>query len=87
MAQDNGDRLIWFLTGAALGASVALLYAPQSGEKTRRLITRKAREGGEVISDSGRDLMDKGRELFEQGRKVADEAADLFERGRKMVEG
>ena len=51
MAQDNGDRLIWFLTGAALGASVALLYAPQSGEKTRRLIGKKVREGGEVIGD------------------------------------
>ncbi|MEQ1886737.1 MAG: YtxH domain-containing protein [Bryobacteraceae bacterium] len=87
MAQDNGDRLIWFLTGAALGAAVALLYAPQSGDKTRRLIGRKVREGGEVIGDSGRDLMEKGRELYEQGRKVADEAADLFERGRRMVEG
>jgi gas vesicle protein len=87
MAQDNGDRLIWFLTGAALGAAVALLYAPQSGDKTRRLIGRKVREGGEVITDSGRDMMEKGRDLFEQGRKVADEAADLFERGRRMVEG
>jgi gas vesicle protein len=87
MAQDNGDRLIWFLTGAALGASVALLYAPQSGEKTRRLIGKKVREGGEVIGDSGRDLMEKGRDLYEQGRKVADEAAELFERGRRMVEG
>jgi gas vesicle protein len=87
MAQDNGDRLIWFLTGAALGAAVALLYAPQSGERTRRMIGRKVREGGDALSDGGRDLMDKGRELFEQGRKVADEAADLFERGRRMVEG
>ncbi|MEQ1948313.1 MAG: YtxH domain-containing protein [Bryobacteraceae bacterium] len=87
MAQDNGDRLIWFLTGAALGASVALLYAPQSGDKTRRLIGRKVRERGEVIGDGGRELMEKGREFYEQGRKVADEAADLFERGRRMVEG
>ena len=79
--------MIWFLTGAALGASVALLYAPQSGEKTRRLIGKKVREGGEVIGDSGRDLMEKGRDLYEQGRKVADEAAELFERGRRMVEG
>ena len=86
MAQDNGDRLIWFLTGAALGASVALLYAPQSGEKTRRLIGKKARAGGDAISDSGRDLMDKGRELYEQGRKVADEAAELFERGKRLVD-
>lgn len=87
MAQENGDRLIWLLTGAALGAAVALLYAPQSGEKTRRLISKKARAGGEVLSDGGRELMDKGRELYEQGRKVADDAAELFERGKRMVEG
>jgi gas vesicle protein len=87
MAQDNGDRLIWFLTGAALGAAVALLYAPQSGDKTRRLIGKKARAGGDVITDGGRDLMEKGRDLYEQGRKVADEAAELFERGKRMVEG
>lgn len=75
------------MIGAALGASVALLYAPMPGDKTRRIITRKAREGREVLEDSGRDLLDKGRDLYKQGRRVADEAADLFERGRKMVDG
>jgi len=86
MAQDNGERILWFIAGAAVGATFALLYAPQSGDRTRRLISKKAREGREVLEDSGRDLLDKGRDLYKQGRKVADEAADLFERGRKMVE-
>jgi gas vesicle protein len=85
--EDTGDRILWFMIGAALGASVALLYAPMTGDKTRRLITRKAREGGEALGDSGRELLDKGRDLYKQGRRVADEAADLFERGRKMVDG
>jgi gas vesicle protein len=102
MAQDNGDKFLWFLAGAALGASVALLYAPHPGEKTRRLIVRKARQGRDVLADRGGDLLDKGREileergsdlvdkgrdLYKQGRRVADEAADLIERGRKIVEG
>jgi gas vesicle protein len=85
--EDTGDRILWFIVGAALGASVALLYAPLPGDKTRRIITRKAREGREVLEDSGRDLLDKGRDLYKQGRRVADEAADLFERGRKIVDG
>ena len=63
-----------------------MLYAPQSGDRTRRLIGKKTREGREVFEESGRDLLDKGRDLYKQGRRVADEAADLFERGRKMVE-
>jgi gas vesicle protein len=63
------------------------LYAPQSGEQTRKLIGRKAREGRDVLADQGEELIDRGKELFERGRKVADEAAELFERGRKLVEG
>lgn len=86
MAQDNGERILWFIAGAAVGATFALLYAPQSGDRTRRLIGKKAREGREVLEDSGRDLLDKGRDLYKQGRRVADDAADLFERGRKLVE-
>jgi gas vesicle protein len=85
--EDTGDRILWFVVGAALGASVALLYAPMTGDRTRRIIGRKARESRDVLGESGRDLLDKGRDLYKQGRRVADEAADLFERGRKMVDG
>ncbi len=91
MAQDNGSKLVWFVAGVAVGATVALLYAPQSGTATRRYISKKARQSGEAISDAvsdaGRDLMDKGRDLYEKGRRVADDAAELFERGRRIVEG
>ncbi len=81
------DRLLWFFAGAALGATVALLYAPQSGKDTRRYLGKKAKQGREAVADAGRDALDKGRQLYERGRKMADDAADLFERGRRMVEG
>lgn len=87
MARDNTDRVVWLLAGAALGATLALLYAPQSGRDTRRLISKKAKQTREIISDAGEDLADKGRELFEKGRRVADEAVELFERGKRLVEG
>jgi gas vesicle protein len=87
MATNNGEGLVWFLAGAAVGAGVALLYAPQSGDRTRRLIGRKLADGREALADQGSELLDKSRELFEKGRKVADDAAELFERGRSMVKG
>jgi len=87
MAQNESGKLLWFFAGAALGASIALLYAPQTGRDTRRLIKRKTVKGREALADTSRDLMDKGRELFEKGRQVADEAAEMFERGRRLVEG
>jgi gas vesicle protein len=85
MAQDN--NLVWFVAGAAIGASLALLYAPQSGRETRRLIKKKSREGREALSETSRDLMDKGRDLYEKGLRVADDAAEMIERGRRLVEG
>jgi gas vesicle protein len=86
MAQDNGEKIVWFLVGASLGAAVALLYAPQSGDRTRRVIKRRLVDGRDSMAESGADLMDRGRELFERGRKVADDAAEMFERGRKLVQ-
>jgi gas vesicle protein len=84
---DNSGKVVWFFAGAALGATIALLYAPQSGRDTRRIIRKKTREGREFVAETGRDLADRGRELYEKGLRVADEAAELIERGRKIVEG
>jgi gas vesicle protein len=86
MAQDNGGKVIWFVAGAAIGAAVALLYAPQSGEDTRRFLGDKAKEGRDALADSGRDMMERGRELYDRGRKMADEAAEMLDRGRKIVD-
>jgi gas vesicle protein len=85
--QDNGITIAWFLVGAAVGAAIALLYAPQSGKDTRRLIAQKTEESKDAILDSSKDVLDKGKELFDRGRELADEAADIFERGRKLVRG
>ena len=79
--------LVWFTAGAAIGATIALLYAPQSGKDTRRYIGKKTKEGREAIADMSGDIAERGRELFEKGRRVADDAAELFERGRRIVEG
>lgn len=87
MAQDNGSVLLWFTAGMAIGATVALLYAPQAGKDTRHYLGKKTREGREVLTEAGGDIAGKARELFDQGRQLADQAADLFERGRRIIEG
>ena len=87
MAQESGDKVVWFLAGAAIGAAIALLYAPASGEETRTKLLEKANEGRDLLGDRGRDLMDRGRELYSKGKGMADEAAEMLERGRKLVEG
>jgi gas vesicle protein len=85
--EDGGLGIVWFLAGAAIGASVALLFAPASGKHTRKYISRTTEKGRDALTDSGKELVDRGKELYDRGRALADEAAELFERGRKMVKG
>lgn len=88
MADENYEsRVIWFFAGAAIGATVALLFAPQSGRETRELIGRRANEGRDALADAGHDIAERSKELYDKGKRIADEAADLFDRGRKLVQG
>jgi gas vesicle protein len=87
LADNNGGTaIIWFIGGAAVGAAVALLFAPDSGEETRRKLAKQAKKSRKVLTESGQDIVDKGRELYERGRELAEEAADLFEKGRRIAE-
>ncbi len=86
-SEDYTSKATWFIAGTAVGATLALLFAPASGRVTRRQIRRQVEQGTDALSESSHDLLEKGKELFDRGRKMADDAADMIERGRKMVEG
>ena len=84
--ENSGGKAIWFLAGVAIGAAVALLYAPATGADTRDTLARKTSEGRDSLTDTGREMIARGRELYEKGRQIAEDAADLFEQGRKLAE-
>jgi gas vesicle protein len=86
-SSDNTSKLIWFFAGAAIGASIALLYAPTTGEELRRRIGEKTDEGRQALAEGGKDIVDRGRDLYERGRRIAEDAADMFDKGRKLASG
>jgi gas vesicle protein len=76
-----GTVLVAFALGAIAGAAIALLYAPSSGEETRRKLAEKAREGrekAETLAKQGREFIDRQRETVaaavERGRDAFDQA-------------
>lgn len=81
------QRILWFCAGAAVGAGVALLYAPQSGKETRKHIRKRAEKAREALVETGEDLVERGKAIYKKGVKVADGAVDLLERGRRLVTG
>jgi gas vesicle protein len=56
MAEDTkvGEKALFFILGGFVGAAVALLLAPHSGEETRKLIALKTREGADFIASRTR---------------------------------
>ncbi|WP_035348912.1 YtxH domain-containing protein [Edaphobacter aggregans] len=68
-----------FGIGVAAGAAIALLYAPQSGERTRK----KLRRGVEnAVDDASEHLKDAGDYLKAQAERFTDEAQDAIKRAR-----
>ncbi|HTK55361.1 MAG TPA: YtxH domain-containing protein [Gemmatimonadales bacterium] len=74
----GGNALPMFLLGLGLGAALGILFAPQSGEETRRVLGKKARKLKQLAEDKIEEITDsagkKGRALREA---VADAAADF----------
>jgi len=51
MSKDSGSVLLALLTGAAIGAGVGILYAPEKGSKTRKKLKKKAKIAEDEISE------------------------------------
>lgn len=69
-----GDRAVFFLAGAAIGAAAALLLAPASGERTRRRLVRKGEEVADYLIDEGKELVEKCEDLYERSGELAEDA-------------
>ena len=52
-----------FAAGVITGAGVALLFAPQPGWRTRRLIRRKGEDVRDAIQEAGEELRVKTRAI------------------------
>ena len=75
------------LAGAILGAGAALLFAPQSGSKTRRDISRYARKTGKMVEGMAGEVVgsvagmadaveEKAEEYLEKGKDLSRESLE-----------
>ena len=51
MTNESGNTLLALLVGATIGAGIGILYAPNKGVKTRRMIKEKARQTSDDIAN------------------------------------
>ena len=71
-----GEKALYLFLGAAIGAGIALLFAPRSGVETRKMIANKAREGADIISNRTKAVAGKTSEFVERGKEVLQQQRD-----------
>ena len=83
-------KLTYLLVGGGIGAILALLFAPKSGEELRGDIADATRKGLEKSKEAAAQLQDKAGEYYEVSREKANEyyqtaqekAAELGEKAK-----
>jgi gas vesicle protein len=71
MADNVGSKVSYFLVGLGVGALVGVLFAPKSGEETRRFLSDKADEGRDYAQKKARELRERADDLVERGKDAA----------------
>jgi gas vesicle protein len=65
-----------FTVGVAAGATVALIYAPQSGEKTRKKIKRKLEDASDYLKDATGTLGDHAEKVVNRSKDAWEDLSD-----------
>ena len=83
MSRDServASNLVCFILGAAVGAAVALLYAPQEGAETRKLIGDKAQDArakAEAVAQTAKEKLAVVSEKVHELRRHAPSAEEV----------
>jgi gas vesicle protein len=75
----------FFLTGAAVGTVVGLLFAPKSGTQTRRDIRKFSKRTVDQLDDLQSDICDQISESYGQVVDVIDSVREYVEDGKTRL--
>jgi gas vesicle protein len=79
----GGDKFLYFLAGASIGAVFALLFAPKSGRETRDLIARTANDSRDFLATK----VNEGRQVVEErSRKLGDDFTSFIDKSKDAVQ-
>jgi gas vesicle protein len=67
-----------FILGGALGGCLALLFAPESGRRTRERLRDLAADVRDRTIDLSEDIRDKAEEALERGKDLLDEKKSMM---------
>ena len=99
--RNSGSPIVLLFLGGLIGASAALLFAPQTGKKTRRMVAQYGKKAGsraqvfvgeiaDTLDHTLADILEAGSHGLKQGKKLTDtargEILNVLEAGRNYLE-
>lgn len=82
---NNGSTLAALAIGLGIGFALGILYAPNTGRKTRAALAKKADRGITAIRDRADDIRSTAADLFEKGVDGIQSQKETIGRGLDQV--
>jgi gas vesicle protein len=83
VARENGNHMVSFIVGAAIGAGIALLVAPSSGAVTRRRLGENLAKTKNRINGLSSDVRNRLGEFKEDVVKAVETGRQTFSHDRE----
>jgi len=96
---NTGVAILSFLTGTIVGAGIALLITPKTGEETREILADYShglknkvsdipdhlRERTHDVTDRGHDMISRGKDLIHEGTAMVSQGKDYLEEKKETL--
>jgi len=66
---DGGSKVAFFLAGAGIGAILALLFAPKTGQETRDYISQRAGESRDRVTEKSKEYRQRAEGYVDKARE------------------
>lgn len=71
-------RLTSFIAGLGVGAAIAMLFAPKSGDEMREFLSERAEEGRRYAKQRGREIRAAANDAVDRGKEVVSHQKDAI---------
>jgi gas vesicle protein len=79
----GGDKFLFFVAGAGIGAMLALLFAPKSGKETRDFLSRTATDSRDFVTNK----YSEGKQYVgETGRKMTEDFSAFMDKSKEAMQ-